>query len=209
VNVRPLRSGDDSAIRLIFRSSLVLGQPMAFDPPALAKYEELCLGWYLGVGRDAARVLIDDVGGIAGYALVCTDEESHRRWTRRHAIAIAPRAIVTATRSAFWRARIRDAVVLNNAPRPASAHAHLNLVSGARAGRGAAMLLKAIDDVCAQAGHRAWYGEINARAGRRATALERSVGSVVHRVPNHTLSMLTGRPIERLTLLRSIDRAAA
>ncbi len=38
-------------------------------------------------------------------------------------------------------------------------------------------------------------------------ALERFVGSIVHRAPNHTLSWLMGRPVERLTVARTLPPA--
>ena len=62
----------------------------------------------------------------------------------------------------------------------------------------------------AAAGFESWYGEMNARAGRRVAALSRWGGEIVSRRPNGTLSWLTGSPVERLTVLRRVsDRRMA
>jgi hypothetical protein len=64
--------------------------------------------------------------------------------------------------------------------------------------------------VVAAAGFPAWFGEMNARAGRRAAALSRWGAEIVGRQPNRTLTWLAGAPVERLTVLRRVpDRRAA
>jgi hypothetical protein len=83
-------------------------------------------------------------------------------------------------------------------------HAHLNLRPGLRAGWAGRWLADHVDAVCRRAGAPAWYGEINAPAGRRAAALERLGGEVVDRAPNRTLSALIGAEVERLTVLRRL-----
>jgi hypothetical protein len=70
-------------------------------------------------------------------------------------------------------------------------------------------LLDFVDERCRQAGLPGWYGEINAPVGRRASALERVVGPVVHRAPNHTLSWLMDRPVERLTVARTVPTTSS
>ena len=155
-------ASDDLAIRTIFRTSLALGRPLPDPPPAFAAYEDLCVAWYLTEGRADVRVLVDDAG-VLGYAFVCTDEERYERWLRRRVPRVGLRALPAAVTSPFWRKRLRDAATLRRAPHPADAHAHVNLVPGARTGLGALALCMAIDDVCRAAGHDAWYGEVNAR----------------------------------------------
>jgi len=199
---------DDEAVRRIFRATLVLGRPLDGVPLGMRAYERLCLGWYLEDGRQSARVLVDD-GNVIGYALVCTDEQGHDRWVRRRALALGVRAVPAAVFDGFWRRRLRDAAVLRALPKPAGAHAHMNLLRAARSGSGALALCLEIDEVCRNAGHTAWYGEVNAPAGRRVNALERVVGEVVHRSPNHTLTWMTGSPIERLTVVRRLHAEAA
>jgi hypothetical protein len=47
-------------------------------------------------------------------------------------------------------------------------------------------------------------GEVNAPLGARVSALERLGFAVVKRQKNHTLSQLTGRVVERLTVERQL-----
>jgi NTE family protein len=61
-----------------------------------------------------------------------------------------------------------------------------------------------IDDRVRRARLPGWVGEINAVAGHRWRAIERMGGQVSHRAPNHTLTALVGKPVERLTLVRSL-----
>jgi hypothetical protein len=199
---------DDEAVRRIFRATLALGRPLDVVPLCMRAYERLCLGWYLEGGRPSARVLVDGTD-VIGYALVCTDERNYEHWLRRRALAVGFRAVPAAVISGFWRHRLRDAVVLHALPKPAVVHAHLNLVREARSGSGALALCQEIDEICRESGHDAWYGEVNARLGRRASALERVVGEVVFRSPNHTLTWMTGSPIERLTVVRRLQAMAA
>jgi len=61
-----------------------------------------------------------------------------------------------------------------------------------------------VDRVCREAGLHAWAGEVNGVVGSRHAALERVVGPVVGRRPNHTLTWLAGAPVERLTVVRRV-----
>lgn len=213
--VRPLqRVADDQAVRHVFRATLALGRPVPFPLPGLARYEALCLDWYLGPGRGDAAVVEHD-GAVVGYALVCADAAGHARATRDAALRFtawaAPR--ILARRLAdpartFWRLRLHDgwAAWRRSGGVPPLAHAHLNLVRGARGTRVALDLLTHIDDRVRTAGLAAWRGEVNAVRGRRRPALERIVGPVVDVVPNRTYSWLAGRPVDRLTVERAIPR---
>lgn len=216
--VRPLRVGvdghlDDAAVRDIFLATLVLGRPLPHQRhPVLDRYADLCLGWYLGAGRPDAA-LVEDGDGPAGYALVCADGPAHRRWTTRRAIRFGAGAALAAARPgcpaavrSFVGHRARDAAVLvrGSAAPPAPVHAHLNLRPGVRATWAGRQLADHVDAVCRRVGALAWYGEINAPAGRRAAALERLGGEVVARAPNRTLSALLGAEVERLTVVRHL-----
>jgi hypothetical protein len=87
---------------------------------------------------------------------------------------------------------------------PFPAHAHINVLPHQLARWAGLSLVDSVDERCRRAGLPGWYGEINAPVGKRARALERIVGPIVHRAPNHTLSWLTGRPVERLTVARAL-----
>jgi hypothetical protein len=216
VIVRPIeRATDDHAVRQVFRSTLGLGKPVPFPLPCLARYEAVCLDWYLGAGRDDAAVVEQD-GTVVGYALVCTDEAGHARATRdaalRFAAWAAPRIVARRLPDparTFWRLRLVDGWAAwrhsrRSGDSPPPAHAHLNLVRGARATHTTLELLAHIDDRVRAAGFPSWRGEVNAARGRRRSALERVVGPVVDTFPNQTYTWLLGRPVDRLTVDRPV-----
>lgn len=214
--VRPVGDGDAAPVRALFRATIALGRPLPFDLPDLDAYERLCLDWYLGPGRDAAAVLTEGAE-VRGYVLVCLDHTAYRRWAVPRALAWAARvgALLAARRyepdaATFSRLRLADGVAAwRSAPPPPQPVAmHFNVARGARAGDAGRRLAAHVDRLCRDRGLSGWYGEVNAAAGRRAAALERLGGRVVHRQRNATLSWLTGSPVERLTVERPLDRAA-
>lgn len=217
LRVRPLQPADDEGVRSTFRSTLVLGEPAPFVLPDLDRYEQLCLGWYLEQGRRFAAVVEDAHGQVAGYLLACPHTAAHERWVRWRAVRFTLRVtsgIVLgryerAART-FWWLRLRDgwAAWRHGASRPFAMHVHLNLVPGARSTRAGRLLVGHADDVCRASGGTGWFGEVNAPAGRRAAALERLGGQVVHRMPNQTFSWVRGGPVERLTVVRVLPEAA-
>jgi hypothetical protein len=219
VVVRPLDGPeDDEAVRAIFRSTLVLGREVPIPLEGLEVYEGLCLDWYLGPGRSAAA-LAEGSRGPEGYALICLDPVGFTRW-RRRAVARYLRAVgadlvagrTTGPTRRFHLLRIRDAAGLLGSPGAAAgveAHVHLNVARSARDGRVAAALRAHADATCRAAGRLMWAGEVNGTVGTRHAALQRVVGPVVARRPNHTLSWLRGEPVERLTVVRRVPPGAA
>lgn len=202
---------DDAAVHALFRATVAMGRPLPFDHPLLDDYAALCLDWYLDEGREHVAV-IDAAEGVGGYALVCPDTDAYRRWVRRPALRFARRSIAAMARfdaSAaarhFLLLRIRDGVTLRAAPAPRPVHAHLNLAHGMQGTWAGPLLRDYIDAECRRVGAAGWFGEINAKVGRRATALERLVGPVVHREANRTCTWLAGTPIERLTVVRDLS----
>jgi NTE family protein len=213
VRVRALASSDHDAVRAIFRSTLLLGRQLPFVVPDLARYESLCLDWYLGPGEEDAAVVETDDGRVVGYALVCTDSEAHARWMRRRAARFALSLVrgfmvgrYRGNAARFYRYRLRDGVAMwrSGPVGPMPAHVHLNLEHGWRDGAARRLLTDHVDDRVRRAGLPGWYGEINALAGHRWRAIERMGGRIAYRAPNHTLSAFLGQPVERLTLVRSL-----
>jgi hypothetical protein len=209
--VRPLTEQDETELRRLFRETVVMGRPLPFSLDDAGRYESLCLDWYLGPGRPDAAVV--DVGGqIAGFALVCVDQAAYRRWVRARAGRYAVYSLLTLVRidprsplSRFHRSRLRDGWVMLRSPAPPfQAHAHTNVLAPELSRWAGKLLLDFVDERCRLAGLAGWYGEINAPIGKRASALERVVGPVFHRAPNHTLSWLMERPVERLTVTRTV-----
>jgi GNAT superfamily N-acetyltransferase len=205
--------GDDAAICELFDRTVLLGGELDVVPVAFDEYRRLCVGWYLEAGRTDAAVARDSSGEVVGYALVCTDEDAAARWSRRWARRLAARVCrewcagrLDQHSRAFYLARGRDAVELARARRrpPAAVHAHLNVDRTARTAGVALALLDHIDERCRLAGRDSWYGELNERDGSRRAALQRIGMEVVDAAPNHTLTMLLGQPVRRLTLLRRV-----
>lgn len=222
LQTRRLRSGDDAAIRRVFRATLALGHPAPFGASAeraLRPYERLCLGWYLNGGREAACVLTAG-NRVAGYALVCLDPAAFARWQRRAGVRVSayvmPRLLARRYPDPidrFYRLRLRDGWALwrhHENRVDGLPHAHMNACDtmGGLPGR---LLADHVNAAVAAAGFPAWYGEMNARAGRRVAALSRWGAEIVARQPNLTLTWLAGAPVERLTVLRRVPdhRAAA
>jgi hypothetical protein len=214
VVLRALTEQDEAELRRLFRETLVMGRPLPFSLVDNGRYESLCLDWYLGQGRrDAAVVEVE--GEIVGFALVCVDQAAYRRWVRARAARYALYSVLTLIRtnprspvSRFHRCRLHDGWVMMRSPaHPFPAHAHTNVLTHQVARWAGLCLLAFVDERCRQAGLPGWYGEINAPVGRRASALERVLGPVVHRAPNHTLSWLMDRPVERLTVARTLPPA--
>ena len=208
-------------LRRVFRATIALGHPVSlgadFDA-ALRPYERLCLEWYLRAGPRAG--------------LRPARRRSRRRVRARMPRPRSLRALAAARRRplhgagrarACWRAGTRPRSgastgcgsgtdgISGATPRTESAglpHAHMNATTtGGLSGR---LLADHVDAVVAAAGFESWYGEMNARTGRRVAALSRWGAEIVARRPNGTLSWLTGSPVERLTVLRHVsDRRIA
>jgi hypothetical protein len=214
VTIRPLAPDDDEAIAQLFDATVLLGTALERRPVAFDAYRRLSLGWYLGPGRIDGAVAVDSSGSLVGYTLVCVDEGAATRSAARSTLALARHVADAALRCrldgesrAFYRARARDGVALVAARRspPAAVHAHLNVRQGARTFTVSRSLVEHVDARCRAAGQRAWYGELNERAGSRRRALQRLGLDIVGCVPNHTLSRLLGEPVQRLTLVRRLD----
>ncbi|MEM8905310.1 MAG: hypothetical protein AAGF02_16525, partial [Actinomycetota bacterium] len=170
MELRTATPDDADAIGAIFRATIGLGAPLAFEVPR--GYQELCLGWYLDRGRSDVALVVDDDRAV-GYALVCTDEADHQRWVIGAAARFVVRSMPAAfnprspTRAAFVRSRWRDGLRLRQSGAPvAPAHAHVNLLPDHRAGRVGRLLVHHVDAVVARAGLPSWYAEINSRRGR-------------------------------------------
>lgn len=210
VRIRPVRSGEEDEVRRIFRTTLLLGQPLPFEDRTLSSYSRLCLDWYLTRGT----VLVADVDGhVRGYLLACLDQPAYERWSRRRAatwgLRAAARIGIGACRGPARRfawLRIRDGLAtLRAAPAaPMPAHAHLNLDPQIRAGSTGHRLAAAMDALVEAAGLPGWFGEMNVPPGRSLAAIERAGAVVVHRQSNLTFSWLLASPVERATIVRAL-----
>lgn len=213
--IRRLRPVEGLGVRRIFRETLLLGEPAGLVYAALRPYEDLCLGWYLTRGRDQVRV-VEYEGAIAGYVLVCLDQDAFERWMRRAALrwlveswtrAVTGRLDRAGRR--FVRLRMRDgwARWRHGPPAPFAAHAHINLEPALRGAGIGQRLLAFVDRTVAQAGLPGWFGKMNLTADAQLDAIERVGGEIVHWMPNRTLTWLAGEPVRRATLARPLHTA--
>ena len=214
--VRPYAPSDEAAVRAIFRATVALGRPLPFPLGHMPAYERLCMDWFLGPGAADAGVLDAD-GRVLGYVLVCTDLVALRRWSVRvgagWTLATAARLVTRRLRGAearFHLLRLRDgwAAFRHAPPAPMPGYVHLNLDPAARAGLAGLLLARYADGRCRRARLPGWYAEMNAKRGTRATALASGGLVTVHQQPNATLSWLAGRPVERLTIVRTLGAEA-
>ena len=210
---RPLGPGDREAVHQIFSATFCLGRPSPTPIPVW--YSELCLDWYFGEGVGSSAVVETAANRVVGYALVCADHPALRRWVRRSLtrcgadLVCHPRArLGNSAIRRFLRLRCRDMWNLSrSAIAPAMpVSAHVNLLETAQNSTAARLLRDHVDSVTHERRAPGWFAEINAVRGTRAAALGRVLGTVVDRRPNHTLSWLTGREVERLTVVRNSRR---
>ncbi|MCC5947459.1 MAG: hypothetical protein JJT89_03295 [Nitriliruptoraceae bacterium] len=196
--LRPARPTDHLAIRALFRTTILAGDPLPGSVlgarDCLARYERLCLDAYLS---DGLVIVVEDDDAIVGYLLGCLDEQAHRRHQTRQALGwVVHAGLGVATgrirgdARRFVRLRIHDGwVAWRRGPRPPfPAHAHINLARSARARRVGFDLVAAMDAAVAAAGLPGWYGEVTVPAGRSLAAAARAGASVVHRQPNRTFT---------------------
>lgn len=209
--VRPADETDLVAVRRIFGATVALGRPVAVA--GIDAYARFSLEFY--ATHRAGHVAVHERDGLVnGYVLVATDEDAHDRWQRwaaaRYVACIASQRATGRLRGAAWafhRDRLRDGWALYNAGprRAAPAHVHCNLLPSARAVDAGRKLVDAADTIVAEAGHDAWYAQINATLGSRANALTRLGAEIIDRAPNLTLTNLIGEPVERLTIVRRLE----
>jgi len=213
IEVRALRAEDRASVGAIFAATHLLGEPLPFVLDGADRYTRFALDWYLTEGSADGAVAVDGSGTVVGYCLVCCAPARHRRWLARRTSRLAAGVIgdivwgrIGPHSRRYYRARLRDAVRLGVSRHGSggAAHAHVNVLPGLRDGSVARRLRDHVDERCRRAGIDAWYGEVNARLGRRVAGLERVGGSVIDRQPNHTFSALLGEPIVRLTMLRRV-----
>ncbi|CAN5301925.1 hypothetical protein BH23ACT9_BH23ACT9_25020 [soil metagenome] len=215
--VRALQDGDADQVRTLFAATAAVGRPLLLPAGDLSAYSALCLDYYLEVDGSACGVHVEE-GVVTGYAMVALDHAAYERWARPRAVRWAARAVArmplglggTAAAFHFWRLRDGIATLRAGVAPPMPSHFHFN-VDVAHRGLAAGFLLAAhADRVVGAAGLPGYFGEVNVAVGKpgRLAAFERLGARVVHRQHNYTLSWLAGQPVERLTVVRSLDAAA-
>jgi len=213
--VRAATIDDVDHIRRIFVDTMLIGRRPEQSIDLLDAYADVCLGWYLGPGLADAAVAVDAARGVVGYALVCSDPESHTRWVRHRSMALAwsvsrrwGSGRLSSDSRRFYGSRVRDLRALRHSASaaPSPVHAHLNVCRTNRTGSVALALRDHIDRRCDAAGSTLWWAEMNAVEGHRQRALERLGIDVLDSVRNETLSRLTEQPVVRLRVVRRLPR---
>ena len=212
LRLRPLEPRDRADVSKIFWDTMALGQPLPFELAAGSAYEELAQAFFVGPAcAHHGRVLVDGDDRVAGYVLVTDDLDALESFQRRAAVKYAAGVARAAASgrldrqsAAFHRLRFLDGwYSLREAPSPPQpVVGHFNIERGRRAFPAGRLLTDHIDQVAREAGAEGWFGEMNAFTGKRTPALSRVGWSLVHRMPNLTLSWLRGRPVERFTAVR-------
>lgn len=211
-SVESLR-GHEDGVRRIFSDTFALGRPLRVHPALFDRYVAANLDWFFERPEGGFVAVVD--GEVVGYALVAPLDRGFERWIKRRSFDLGLRLAgrlatgrLDAVSRGFYRRRIVDAFQVRRSRAGADdagvVHVHLNVATPFRSGRLARHLLEQVDSFCRAAGHSAWVGEINAVTGQRYLAIERLIGPVVHRTPSRTYSWLLGRPVERLTVVRTI-----
>ena len=216
VRVRALERGDVAAVRSLFLATAACGRPLRLDPADEAAYVHLCLSWYLQHQPGPCAVLEED-GAVTGYAMVALDHAAYERWARPVALRWAAASSVRALRrpwgasAAFTGRRLRDGMssVRSGPAAPMPAHFHFNVERSRRGVRAGFLLAAHADRVVAEAGLPGYFGEVNVPVDKpgRLRALERLGVRPVHQQRNHTLTGLAGEPVDRWTVVRSLDPA--
>ena len=218
--LRPYRPADAPDIRRIWRATLAMGAPAPLAGRIVDRYEGLALDWYLDrENHDAGRadvVVVEQDGGVHGYALACLRAPHYDRWAARRAVRWGLRSLLAApvvpapVRRFTWL-RVRDGLHAwrHQAPAPFPAHLHLNLEAGLRGDGIGHRLVGWMDRRVEAAGLAGFVGEVNVPAGGSIRAIEAAGAQVVDRVPNRTFSWLLGIPVERCMVARALDERTA
>lgn len=215
--LRPLRPDDRAEVAGLFRDTFVLGGPLV-QVEDLDSYERLTLDWYLVHAPERSAVLEED-GRVVAAVLVDTDQRRFERWQRaeawRHLRLVVPKLVkgrYDPRSHRFHWLRLLDGYEAwrEEGPGGVGAHAHFTVARGRRDRLVVRTLLAHVEEEAGAAGHRHWYGQMNVAEGRRVRAMSGHGFRVVHRIPNRTLSWLSGRRVERATVVKpigSLERA--
>lgn len=213
--VRALQPDDARAVRELFLATAGCGRPLVLGPADEDAYVRLCLSWYLDHAPQPCAVLEED-GEVTGYAMVALDHSAYARWARPEALRWAAGAVGRGVRrprtAGFTVRRLLDGAVATamGPAAPMPAHFHFNVERSRRGMRAGFLLAAHADRVVAAAGLPGYFGEVNVPVAKpgRLDALTRLGARPVHRQRNHTLSWLAGEPVDRHTVVRSLDPAA-
>lgn len=203
--LRPYEPADRPAITALQRATLFMGAPLPFPVADLDELLALFTDYYLDCEPEHAFIACDTAGRPAGYMLLTVHpgRESQYRYARIgpliRRIASRWRRYDAFTRL-FYRLRARDAWEVIRHPEPElPAVVHWNMLPAARLAV-AQQMQYLTATACLAAGREHYGGGLTVEERHRATAWRLVGGEALATAPNHTLSVLTGRPIYRVTV---------
>ncbi|HAZ64152.1 MAG TPA: hypothetical protein DCZ72_11160 [Armatimonadetes bacterium] len=203
--LRAYRPADRAAVLRLQADTLFLGAPLPFPVEGLDGLLAAMSDYYLEREPEHAWVAEDDLGRVAGYLLLTIHparESAHRLAQLRPLLArLALRwRRLDAFSRLFWRLRARDVWEVIRHPEPElPAVVHWNMLPAARLAT-AQQIQYLAANACLEAGIPAYGGGLTVEERHRQTAWRLIGGEPLAEGPNHTLSVLAGRPIFRVTV---------
>lgn len=209
--LRPMQPTDRDAMLEVQRQTLFLGGQLPWPVQDLDALLSFWVDYYALHEPEAGVVVETDGGLVVGYRAGSVNHRARTGWQQREALRLAAlwarrwRSYDAATRC-YYRLRLRDAWdSLRDPPLAVDGEFHWNVLPEVR-GRLAWAFLRQYRDWLAARGLRSMGGRAALVGPRRTDAGWRRLGfDVQDEGRHHTLSVLSGRPVARITVRADID----
>lgn len=206
----PIGPGMWPEVVAIFWDTFALGSPIPFRLTTADVYERLALDWYRDHPEPSRVAMVD--GQIVGYVLVCLNHAAFEANQIRNGLSYLRHVLplfttpISRYERKFILSRLIDGFEAwrDEDPMAVGAHAHFNVAQGFRSGLLVKEYVEHIDAMCSEAGLTHWFGQMNARNGRRIRLLEEYGFTVMSARYNRTLSWMTRSEVQRITVIREI-----
>ncbi|MBI5831579.1 MAG: hypothetical protein HZB16_04610 [Armatimonadetes bacterium] len=203
--LRSYEPGDRQAVTDIQLATLCMGQPLPFPVQDIEVLLGLFTDYFVECEPELAHVAIDPAGRVAGYLLCALHPEREDAWRRTRLMAIARlwarrwRRYDAFTRL-YYRLRLRDTWEVIRHPEPAlPAVCHWNMLPHVRSSVSQQMQWQTAT-ACLAHGVDYYGGGLTVAERHLKTAWKFVGGEMLASAPHHTLTVLTGQPIYRITL---------
>jgi len=204
--LRAYEPADRQAITDIQMATLCMGEPLPFPVRDIEALLALFTDYFLECEPERAHVAVDPVGRVAGYMLCTVQPEREDAWRRARLMAIARlwacrwRGYDAFTRL-YYRLRLRDAWEVIRHPEPAlPAVCHWNMLPHVRASAVSQQMQWLTAQDCLAHGITHYGGGLTVEERHLKTAWRIMGGEALAQAPHHTLTVLSGRPVFRVTL---------
>lgn len=210
--VRAMRPEDRDAVAEIQRQTLYFGGPLPFPVADLDALLGFWVDYYLSHELEAGAIVETAEGEIGGYSVGCLDPPALARWQRRKALELgwlwaSHWSRYDAFTRLYYRLRLQDAWdALHDPPVAMDACLHWNVLPTVR-GRVIWTLLRRFRDYLREQGRQTFGGDYPLRNLKKSTSSWERLGfEVVHTARHHTLTVISGEPVTRITIRADIDR---